>query len=73
MRLGRRSHVQVDIVDGIDNGADRVAAAAEKIRRADRSAVKELPEDHDRTPDTFTPMTPNFRAVASFVVPRKQS
>ncbi len=73
MSLGRRSHVQVDVVEGIDNGTDRVAAAAEEIRRADRRAVEKLPEHHDRTPDTLTPMTPNFRAVASFVVPRKQS
>src|SRR2546430_2585431 len=26
-----------------------------------------------RTPERLTPMTPNFRAVASFDVPRKQS
>ena len=32
-----------------------------------------LDPDHARTPETLTPMTPNVRAVFSFVVPLKQS
>ena len=73
VRLGCRSHIQVDVVERIDNGAHRVTTAAEQIRRAHRRAVKKLAEDHDRTPETFAPKTPNLRAVASLVVPLKQS
>jgi hypothetical protein len=35
----------------------------------DRILMKELTEDHDRTPETLTPTTPYFWAVLSFVVP----
>jgi hypothetical protein len=35
--------------------------------------MKELTEDQARIPETLTPITPNFWAVFSFVVPLKQS
>jgi hypothetical protein len=50
-----------------------VATAAEQIRGSDGILMKELTEDHDHTPDTLTPATPNLWAVLSFVVPLKQS
>jgi hypothetical protein len=65
--------VRLNVVDGIDDRTRRVAAAAKQIRCTDRILMKELTEDHDRTPDTLTPITPNFWAVLSFVVPLKQS
>jgi hypothetical protein len=67
------ARVQVDILDRIDDGADTVTATAKQIRRGDWIDVEELPEDHERTPDRLTPMTPNLRAVASLVVPRNGS
>src|SRR5438093_409160 len=65
--------VRLNVLDGIDNGTHRVTAATEQIRRADRIPVEELPEDHVRAPETLTPITPNFWAVFSFVVPLKHS
>jgi hypothetical protein len=65
--------VQLNLLDRIDDRTDRVPAAAEQIRGADGILMEELPEDHARTPETLTPITPNFRAVFSFVVPLKQS
>jgi len=73
MRVRSRLEVRRNVLDGIDNRTDGVTAAPEEIRGADRILMDELSEDHPRTPETFTPITPNFWAVLSFVVPLKQS
>jgi hypothetical protein len=71
--VGSRPDVQIDVLDGIHDGTNAVATATEQIRRRHGIEVEELPEDHARTPERFTPMTPNLRAVDSFDVPRKES
>jgi hypothetical protein len=71
--LSRRPKVHVDVLHWIDDRTDRMSTAAEEIRCSHRLLMKKLPEDHARTPETFTPITPNFWAVLSFVVPLKQS
>jgi hypothetical protein len=72
-RLCCRLDVRLNVLDGIDDRTHRVATAAEQIRGSDGILMKELTEDHDHTPDTLTPTTPNLWAVLSFVVPLKQS